>query len=49
VLLEFLTKVDKKINGATQFAVLRSVIDTARKNAQDVFAAFMLIASIDPE
>lgn len=35
-------------NGAKRFAVLRSVIDTTIKNAQDVFAALNLLAKLRP-
>jgi transposase len=36
----------KSINGATQFAVLRSVLDTAIKNGQNVLNAFSQITSV---
>ena len=35
--------------GATRFAILRSVIDTAIKNTQNVFEALTLLANLQPE
>jgi hypothetical protein len=34
------------INGASAFAVIRSVIDTAIKNSQNVWAALICVANI---
>lgn len=39
----------KSINGATQFAVLRSIYDTARKNDLKAFDAFKAVAQFVPE
>lgn len=35
--------------GANRFAILRSMIDTTNKNAQDIFSALTLLANIVPE
>lgn len=39
----------RSFQGAENFAILRSVIDTTIKNSQDVFAAIQLIAKFRPE
>jgi transposase len=39
----------RSINGADAFAVIRSVIDTTIKSAQNVFQAITLIANFSPE
>ena len=39
----------RSYQGAINFAVLRSVIDTTIKNAQDVFTSIQLIAKFRPE
>lgn len=39
----------KSLEGATRFAILRSVIDTTVKNTQDVFEAINIVANFVPE
>ena len=39
----------RSFQGATNFAILRSVIDTTSKNSQDVFTAIQLVAKFRPE
>jgi transposase len=39
----------RSIRGAERFAILRSVVDTATKNAQDVFNSLFLLADFVPE
>jgi transposase len=39
----------RSFQGATNFAILRSVIDTTIKNSQDVFTAIQLVAKFRPE
>ena len=39
----------RSIRGAERFAILRSIIDTCRKNTQDIFNSLYLIADFVPE
>ena len=39
----------RSIRGAERFAILRSIIDTSAKNAQDIFNSLYLIADFVPE
>jgi len=39
----------RSFNGAKNFAVLRSVIDTTIKNTKDVWKSIQLIAKVEPE
>lgn len=38
----------KSLKGANRFAVIRSIIDTAKKNSQNVLEALNCIANFQP-